>query len=34
MRIDVSYERCGILPHNFEGMFYEKGSRLETVYCS
>ena len=34
MKIDVSYGGCGILPQNYEGMFYEKGSRLETVYCS
>ena len=34
MKIDVTYGGYGILPQKIVGMFYEKGSRLETVYCS
>ena len=34
MKIDGSYGGCGILPQNYEGMFYEKGSRLEPAYGS
>jgi len=34
MKIDVSYGGCGILPQKVAGIFYEKGSSLETVYCN
>jgi len=34
MKADATYRGCGILPQKDVGMFYEKGSRFETVYCS
>ena len=34
MKIDVTYGGCGILPQKVSGIIYEKGSRLETAYCS
>ena len=32
MKIDGNCGGCGILPEKIAGTFYEKGSRLETVY--
>ena len=34
MKIDGSYGGCGILPEKIAETFYEKGSRLDTVYGS